>query len=107
MRVWLLAACLLLTTNYALAFRCGRQLVHEGDHKTDVLDKCGEPYWMDERIAVRGSRFRHPFGALEISDYEEVLIEEWTYNFGRRKFKQFLQFENGVLMNIKSLGYGF
>ncbi len=107
MKHWLLAACLLITATDALALRCGRKLVQEGEHKSDVWAKCGEPDWVDERIAVRGNRLRHPRGTLEISDFEEVLIEEWTYNFGPRKFKQLLQFENGILTDIQSLGYGF
>lgn len=98
--------CLALAATDALAFRCGRQLVHTGDHKLDVLEKCGEPEWTDQRIAVRGSRLRHPYGTLEQSEYEEVLIDEWVYNFGPRKFKQFLQFENGVLKKIENLDYG-
>ncbi len=90
----------------AHAFRCGRQLVQVGDHKTDVLEKCGEPESADARVGVRGSRLRHPYGALQLEEFEEVLIEEWVYNFGPRKFKQFLQFEDGVLKKIHNLSYG-
>ena len=98
--------CLLLVIGDALAFRCGRRLVHVGDHKLDVLEKCGDPEWAEQRVALRSSRLRHPYGALEEGRYEEVLIDEWIYNFGRRKFKQFLQFENGVLKKIEQLDYG-
>lgn len=91
----------------ALAMRCGHKLVRIGDHKADVLSKCGEPDGVEERTAVRGTRFRHPYGALEIDQFEEVVIEEWTYNFGRRKFQQLLEFENGELKNIQDLGYGY
>jgi len=90
----------------AWAFRCGRELVQVGDHKLDVLDKCGDPDSVEERIAVRGRRLNHPYGALQIEDYQEVLIEEWVYNFGPRKFKQFLQFEDGILKKIRNLSYG-
>lgn len=106
MKRFLLLACLSLTVTDALALRCGRQLVQVGDHKMDVLDKCGEPDWTEQRIAVRGSRLRHPYGALEESRYEEVVIDEWLYNFGPRKFKQLLQFEDGVLKEIQNLDYG-
>lgn len=91
----------------AHAFRCGRRLVQIGDYKSDVLQKCGEPDTVEERRAIRGSRLRHPQGALEINQFEEVLIEEWTYNFGPRKFQQFLQFENGALKKVENLGYGY
>ena len=98
--------CLLICTTDALAFRCGRQLVQVGDHKLDVLEKCGEPEWADQRTAVVGSRLRHPYGALQYDQYEEVVIDEWIYNFGSRKFKQFLRFENGILKKIENLDYG-
>jgi len=90
----------------ALAFRCGRKLVQVGDHQLDVLEKCGNPEWADQRIAMRSNLLRHPYGTLEEGRYEEVVIDEWVYNFGPRKFKQFLQFENGILKKIKRLDYG-
>lgn len=91
----------------AWAFRCGTQLVLVGDHKLDVLNKCGEPDYVDRRMGFRGNRLRHPpNNALEIDQFEEVEIEEWIYDFGRHKFKQFLQFENGVLKKIDLLDYG-
>lgn len=101
-----LLLCLLCIATDALAFRCGHELVQVGDHKWDVLEKCGDPERVDQRIAVRGSRLRHPYGALEENRYEEVVIDEWIYNFGPRKFKQFLLFENGVLTKIQNLDYG-
>lgn len=106
MKRFLLLACLLLTVTDALALRCGRQLVQVGDHQLEVLDKCGEPDWTEQRVAVRGNRLRHPDGVLEESRYVEVVIDEWLYDFGPRKFKQLLQFENGVLKEIKNLDYG-
>jgi hypothetical protein len=105
-RVGLLLIAMLLS-NPVWAFRCGHSLVKIGDYKFDVLEKCGEPDALEERMAVRGSRLRHPYGALQIDNYEEILIEEWVYNFGPRQFKQFLHFEDGVLTSIRKLGYGF
>ncbi len=107
MKIVIMVLGLLLMTTDAWALRCGRELVHKGDHKADVLYKCGEPDWTDERYVVRGNRLRHPYGALESSEFEEILIEEWIYNFGPRSFKQFLQFENGILKDIRKLDYGF
>jgi hypothetical protein len=105
-RYWLFVIGILLS-NPVWAFRCGHSLVQIGHHKLDVLEKCGEPDAMEERIAVRGSRLGHPYGALQIDHYEEILIEEWVYNFGPRQFKQFLHFEDGVLTAIRKLSYGF
>jgi hypothetical protein len=106
MKKWILALVITLVATSAQAFRCGRQLVQIGDYKLDVLEKCGDPDMVEERTAIRGSRLRHPYGALEIDQFEEVVIEEWVYNFGPRKFKQLLEFEDGVLKKIRNLDYG-
>ncbi len=106
MKQALLVLMLSLLCNDVLAFRCGRQLVQVGDHKLDVLDRCGEPQWTDQRMGVRGRRLRHPYGALELEQFEQILIDEWIYNFGPRKFKQYLYFENGILKKIDNMDYG-
>lgn len=104
-KLWLIVLLSVLA-NDAVALRCGRQLVQVGDHKLDVLDRCGEPQWTDQRMGVRGSRLRHPYGALELNQFEQILIDEWVYNFGPRKFKQYLYFENSILKKIDNLDYG-
>jgi len=93
-------------TAEASSFRCGNKLIQTGDHKLDVLQKCGEPEYADQRLGFRGSRFRYPRGTLEIDQYEQVVIDEWIYNFGPTQFKQYLLFENGILKEIEDLGYG-
>jgi hypothetical protein len=37
----------------------------------------------------------------------EIPVEVWTYNFGPDRFMQRIRFENGVIVRIESLGYGF
>ncbi len=101
-----LSLCGLALSNNAHAFRCGHELVRIGDHKLDVLDKCGEPATVDRRSGIRGSRLRHPYGALQLEQFEEVEIEEWIYNFGPRRFREYLRFENGILKDIEQLDYG-
>lgn len=90
----------------AQAFRCGRFIVQVGDYSTEVLDKCGEPSFSEERLGFRAVQLRHPFGALQEYRGEEVLIEEWFYDFGPRKFQQKLVFENSRLVNIQQLKHG-
>ncbi|MGE3533156.1 MAG: DUF2845 domain-containing protein [Steroidobacteraceae bacterium] len=34
-------------------------------------------------------------------------METWVYNFGSRKFMRQLRFEDGVLVEIKILEYGY
>lgn len=100
----ILLLCALLIANDAYALRCGREVVQVGMYTWDVLERCGDPDFVDSHIAIRGTRLRGP---LELSQYEEVEIEEWVYNFGPRKFKQLLEFENNVLVRILKLDYGY
>ena len=37
----------------------------------------------------------------------EVPVETWVYNFGPSKFMRKLRFEDGVLVEIKVLDYGY
>jgi hypothetical protein len=114
-------ACLAVSApSYAL--RCGHELVKEGDYKDEVLEKCGEPDYFDshyERVGnvVHGNvnqginiggRHQYPPSRFNYgqSHYQEVeiLVEEWTYNFGRNRFNYRLRFENGRLKAVNSVG---
>lgn len=89
------------------ALRCGRLLVDIGDHQIDVLYKCGYPTMTERRAKIVGEEFHHPRRTLDLQKHEEVVVEEWIYNFGPRQFMQSLIFENGILTEIRRLGYGY
>ncbi len=92
----------------AHALRCGRELVSIGDHLMDVLRKCGEPAYIDERIEFKSSRlYHHPSLPYYNDIYGQVVVQEWTYNFGRQRFMQLLRFENNRLKRIQTLDYGY
>ena len=104
-----LAGCLALAAQPSWAFYCGRNVIQEGDYKLQVLQRCGQPDYSDSRMEYRssvwrGSGIQQP--GLDFIRQEPVLIEEWTYDFGRHRFMQFLHFENGRLIYINTLGYG-
>jgi hypothetical protein len=103
--LWVLILSLFFV-NDASAIRCGHHLVDLGDHIDDVLARCGEPQSVSRRTKVVGSTFHHPRRTLDIQEFEEIQIEEWVYNFGSSRLKQYLRFENGELKEIKSLGRG-
>jgi hypothetical protein len=91
----------------AFAMRCGHNLVTEGDYKNDVIARCGHPDSIETHTKIVGRTLRFPFRTLDIQEYEEIQVEEWIYNFGPSRFKQYLRFENGVLEEVKSLGRGY
>ena len=105
------------------AFWCGSKLVLDGATKYEVLSKCGEPDYKEVRTEKRIKRdfYRDLFSQRFPDQYrqerdlyrdplftvEEVVIEEWTYNFGPTKFIRYLLFEDGRLVNISTGDYGF
>jgi len=114
---------LLLVTQPALAMRCGTKLVLRGDHQAKVLNQCGDPTLVNSRTIFRAGPTRQQLrsslsnGNASISDsrevyfyqrsFEEVLIEEWTYNLGPNRLMRVIRFENGYVSKIDALGYGY
>jgi len=101
------------------AFRCGTELVDEGDSRYEVQHKCGEPdhieYWEEERIQ-RDFGLRRDYDKRSGQQYwtriplfvkEKVRVEEWTYNPGSTEFIRYLRFENGILTDISTGDKGF
>lgn len=115
-----LAALALAVSEPAAAFRCGSRLVTEGDPASKVLRFCGEPESVQERVIYRKgltrprSVLRGPGGVIlqdEVVFYDEsvveVVVEEWTYNRGPHKLMRLVRFENGVVVEVLTLGYGY
>jgi len=113
-----LALLLLLATlaEPALAdsgFRCrtGR-LVSVGDRMNDVLDRCGEPDGVVERIEKRKVKHRitRRVGNVEESVTEEeeidIPITEWTYDMGPRAFTRYVIFEASAVISVATGEYG-
>ncbi len=112
----LLLLLAVMTPSHSFAFRCGTHLVHIGDRKWEVLQKCGPPdfteVWEEKRLErVFGVPYgnwdsslqtRIPFGAVVY-----VLIEEWVYSSGPTRFVRILRFENSQLVDIYTGDYGF
>jgi hypothetical protein len=111
--------CVLASVGAVYAFRCGTQLVGEGDTRAEVIQKCCEPTFVDsweEELVQRD------FGA--VPDYDprtgrygesrqpflvkvQVKIELWTYNLGPTQFTRYLRFENGILKEITTGAKGY
>lgn len=115
-KLLLMSLCILFSYP-VFALRCGQALVDIGSYKEDVIDKCGEPESIESHIERRGvadriggrtrasPRSSINFGQQRYTEIE-VVVEEWIYDFGRRRFKKSLRFENGRLTEMKSLGKG-
>lgn len=114
-------AAAMLIPDPALALRCGTRLVAKGDPQAKVLRYCGEPTSVQTRSIVRSGPTRQRFYDRDTDrltsrsdevlffrrSYVEVIVEEWTYNFGPNRLMRIVKFENGLVADVKQLGYGF
>lgn len=110
----------------ALAMRCGTRIVSDGDVQAKVLKYCGEPMQTQQRIGYRTGffpdlRVRRSLAATSTGGaaaatvvlrhgfvgQTEVIVEEWLYNFGPNKLMRRVTFENGLVVDVQTLGRGF
>ncbi len=114
----LFAIVALLAAEAAEAFRCKNRIIRDGMHEQQVIALCGEPATRRHLgYATRGVSYGHRRdypGGYSRRYYpgrstliEEVVLTEYVYNFGPRKFMRRLVFEGGVLTTIESIGYGY
>ena len=69
-------------------FRCGHELIEEGDSVADMLLECGEPM-LRQTIAV------------ENTSTTEGIVEQWTYDFGPGTFLAIVTLEAGKVASIE------
>ena len=109
----------MLATSPAHAFRCKSKIVVDGMHEQQVIAACGQPTTIRHiGYALQafdfGHRSHYPGGITTGRTYlgygnlhRQVIVTEYVYNFGPRKFMRRLIFEGGVLVTIESIGYGY
>lgn len=100
-----LIACLLVSKT-TFGFQCGSSIIDIDDRKDEVYQKCGEPESIQTRKKTVAVSVFDPTRQISFIQYEDVVIDELTYNFGPSRFKRLLRFENNVLKEIKDLQRG-
>jgi hypothetical protein len=93
----------------AQAFRCGTKLVHEGDTRSQVLAKCGDPAEViDQQPVLRRPVYWLRGRPYHLSyDFVEIAVESWIYNLGPHKLMRRVRFEDGLVVEIETMGYGY
>ena len=99
------ALVLLIAVSPAHAFRCGTRIITQGDPAEKILRFCGEPTSVQTRVSQRA--YITDYGRVIPGAVEEVLIEEWTFNLGPHQLMRVVRLENGLVADIKHLGYGY
>ena len=93
---------------HADTLRCGNKLVYEGDELALVQARCGKPAQISHSTLLKFPTIWRHGRRYQLSDQEiEVPVETWVYNFGPSKFMRKLRFEDGVLVEIEVLAYGY
>jgi len=105
LRAAVVAGIVLLASSPAHAFRCGTRIITRGDHAEKILRFCGEPASVQTRLQQRA--YVADFGRVLPGLFEDVVIEEWTYNLGPHHLIRVVRLENGYVAEIKLLGYGY
>jgi hypothetical protein len=116
-----LGACLLAApAAWADGMYCGSRLISAGDTLYQVRSVCGEPDDAQRRIETRTVRHRvrvpcnrNESGSNEAGKCErtverssDVVVDDWTYDFGRQRFIRFLTFLDGRLASVQTGSYG-
>ena len=89
-------------------FRCATgRLVDQGDRMFDVRAKCGDPDAVTTRVEKRKVKEKvrqHLGGGLseEVTQEREVevLLDEWVYDLGDRRFVRYVAFENDRVIDV-------
>jgi len=90
------------------SFRCGTKLMSDGDSTDKVEALCGPPTSIQRRQILQSpvhySNGRQYYGYYGVT---EVVVEYWTYNLGPSKLMRRLRFEDGLLVDVETLGHGY
>ena len=85
---------------------CGNRVIAVGTSSAELAAACGEPAQVSKSSILVGSGVRGSRGAVTGSA-EEIPVEIWTYNFGPDRLMERIRIENGVIVEMASLGYGY
>jgi hypothetical protein len=109
MNKWLMVAVVACVPALAMAqsLRCDRKIISQGASRAEVTAFCGDPVQVDQKsVYYPISSVTHRANSIT-GPAVEIQVEVWIYNFGPNKLMQRIQFEDGVVVRIESLGYGY
>jgi len=102
---------LFVTLAYTAAFAsgidsmfCNGGLISTGDTAGEVIAKCGQPAYATQRDAKRVTDIDRRGHDKIVTT---VAIDDWLYNFGPNRFQYRVILENGFVVRIESLDYGY
>ena len=117
MKFLALLMCLPLSAA-AQSLVCDETLITKGTTREEVAARCGEPAHIERQVVYSERAVGLPAGpapgkgpgllpGMVSRSGTETPVELWTYNFGPSRLMAGIRFENGVVIRIESLGYGY
>ena len=113
MRPWSFTCVLLVLlgvlcfTSPTAAFYCGRRLVSVGDPQYKIQQVCGDPDDRQWRVTYRTQSTQNAVSGAPTTIAVPIVIEVWLYDFGPQRLVEEVSFENGRVVAVQSLGYGY
>jgi hypothetical protein len=100
---------LLLAPSYLLAesISCGSVIIIKGSTSAELLENCGKPTQVTKNGTTHGLVGNTYQGSGVIGEATgDIEVETWTYDFGPNQLMERVRIENGIVVQIDSLGYG-
>jgi hypothetical protein len=97
----------LLPAPASAAMTCGNRIIDKGTSSAEVTSFCGPPTQIDRTAAYRRGATTAARDSEPTETGADVQIEFWTYNFGPNQLMERVRIEDGVVVEVQSLGYGF
>jgi Protein of unknown function (DUF2845) len=82
-------------------------MIDRGTSSAEVTAFCGAPAQVDRTTAYRSGATTVDGNGRVRGIGADVQIEFWTYNFGPNQLMERVRIEDGIVVGIQSLGYGF
>jgi hypothetical protein len=82
----------------AESIRCGNRIIMRGSSSAELASFCGDPAQVSKSSS---------YSSGAVGSVEQIDVEIWTYNFGPNQFMERVRIENGLVVQIDSLGYGY
>lgn len=107
MNRWLSLALLICTPTLAVSqsLRCSDKIISAGSTRAAVASLCGDPTQVEHKTI-----YNDVSGAASnviATTTAAVEFEMWVYNFGPNRLMQRIWLQDGVVVRIESMGYGF
>jgi hypothetical protein len=89
------------------SFSCGSRVIATGMQDTDVRAACGDPTEARHDGILRRPTIWSQGRPIVVGGQPvPVPVERWLYDFGPSRLMRRLRFDDGVLVEITTLGYG-